>query len=99
MDSEDWSSHSPFSNAVYKELSKINGKINQMSKIEMERQLRKLKLSTEGSGDILKKRLKNYYTKKKLADENLQVTNNLYPYYVIIDFEATCEEVNDPDFP
>ena len=70
-----------------------------MSLVEIERQLRKFKLSVDGNGDVLKKRLKNYYTKKKLADENLQVTNNLYPFYVIIDFEATCEEVNDPDYP
>ncbi|XP_066993028.1 3'-5' exoribonuclease 1 isoform X2 [Anabrus simplex] len=90
---------SPFSDAVYKELAKINGRINQMTKDAIIRKLKQCKLSTEGSHEILKKRLKNYYKTEKLQTHNLLVASKLHPYYVIVDFEATCEEVNSSDYP
>lgn len=90
---------SPFSDAVYSELSRINGQINRMNKQTLIQKMRNLHLSTEGSTDVLKKRLKNYYKKRKLATINVTTSNKLHPYYVIVDFEATCEEVNPPDYP
>jgi len=90
---------SPFSNSVYKELSRLNGRINQMSKAAITSKLKQLKLSTEGSCDVLKKRLKNHYKNQKLASANLVTGSKLIPYYVIVDFEATCEAINAPDFP
>nr|CAD7591755.1 unnamed protein product [Timema genevievae] len=91
---------SPLSgDAVYKELSKINGNINQMSKAAVISKLRELKLNTEGSTEILRKRLKNHYRKQKLTNANLLTVSKLFPYYVIVDFEATCEEVNAPNYP
>nr|CAD7399242.1 unnamed protein product [Timema cristinae] len=91
---------SPLSgDAVYKELSKINGNINQMSKAGVVSKLRELKLNTEGTTEILRKRLKNHYRKQKLTNANLLTVSKLFPYYVIVDFEATCEEVNTPNYP
>nr|CAD7256448.1 unnamed protein product [Timema shepardi] len=91
---------SPLSgDAVYKELSKINGNINQMSKAAVVSKLRELKLNTEGTTEILRKRLKNHYRKQKLTNANLLTVSKLFPYYVIVDFEATCEEVNIPNYP
>lgn len=47
--------------------------------------------------EVLKKRLKNYYKRQKLVAANVKngVKNTSYEYLVVIDFEATCEEVND----
>jgi len=99
VDEEHKGEDSPFSNSVYKELSRLNGRINQMSKAAITSRLKQLKLSTEGSCDVLKKRLKNYYKNQKLASANLVTGSKLIPYYVIVDFEATCEEINAPDYP
>jgi 3'-5' exoribonuclease 1 len=70
-----------------------------MSKVAIVSKLKQLKLSTEGNTDVLKKRLKNYYKKQKLTSANLLTASKLFPYYVIVDFEATCEEINTPDYP
>ncbi|XP_063231148.1 3'-5' exoribonuclease 1-like [Bacillus rossius redtenbacheri] len=90
---------SPFSDAVYRELSRINGRINQMSNAAVCSKVRELKLNSEGSAEILRKRLKNYYKKQKLTSVNLLSVSKLFPFYVIVDFEATCEEVNPPNYP
>jgi hypothetical protein len=89
---------SPFSSSVYKELARLNGYINQMSKAAIVSKLKKLKLNTEGNCDVLKMRLKTYYKKKKLTSANLFTASKLPPYYVVVDFEATCEEINAPDY-
>jgi hypothetical protein len=88
----------PFSNSVYKELARLNGHINQMSKAAIVSKLKELKLNTEGNYDVLKMRLKTYYKKKALISANLFTASKLAPYYVVVDFEATCEESNSPDY-
>ena len=53
-----------------------------------------------GSGlkDVLKKRLKNHYKKRKLAKARIKPNAKTpYDYLAVIDFEATCEE-NNPSF-
>lgn len=90
---------SPFSDPIYKEIATVNGQINGMSKRHLISHLRKLQLNHTGSVDILKKRLKNFYRKQKLSSANIVTIKKLFPYYVIIDFEATCNEVNDPGYP
>ncbi|MBN3319287.1 ERI1 exoribonuclease, partial [Atractosteus spatula] len=99
--------HSPaasrgeFSNPVYKEIALANGHINRMNKDELRRKLSELKLETRGARDVLKKRLKNYYKKQKLMQavvtENSS-TDTYYDYICVVDFEATCEENNPPDY-
>lgn len=91
--------NSPLSDAIYKELSRINGRINQMSKAAVISKLKQLKLNTEGTCDVLKKRLKIHYKKQKLSNAHMLAAANLLPFYVIVDFEATCQEVNGPDYP
>ncbi|KAK2500626.1 hypothetical protein MC885_009263 [Smutsia gigantea] len=48
--------------------------------------------------DVLKKRLKNYYKKQKLMLKEGNCADSYYDYICIIDFEATCEEGNPPEF-
>lgn len=95
------SSKQDFSNPVYKEIAVSNGYINRMSKEELRAKLASLKLETRGVKDILKKRLKTHYKKHKLLQalqREPSSTDTYYDYICVIDFEATCEEDNSPDF-
>ncbi|XP_064128912.1 3'-5' exoribonuclease 1 [Loxodonta africana] len=92
------SNTSDFSDPVYKEIALTNGCINKMSKEELRAKLSEFKLETRGVKDILKKRLKNYYKKQKLMSKGDSCRNSYYDYICIIDFEATCEEGNPPEF-
>ncbi|XP_066472577.1 3'-5' exoribonuclease 1 isoform X1 [Tiliqua scincoides] len=89
---------SDFSDPVYKEISLTNGYINRMSRDELRAKLAEFKLDTRGVKDVLKKRLKNYYKKEKLMHKQPTNGENYYDYICIIDFEATCEEGNQPEF-
>ena len=45
--------------------------------------------------EVLRKRLKNYYKKRKLAKAKIrQIKKSNFDFYAVIDFEATCEENN-----
>ncbi|XP_057710747.1 3'-5' exoribonuclease 1 [Corythoichthys intestinalis] len=94
-------SNSDFSHPVYKEIALANGHINRMSKEELRLKLSQLKLDTRGVKDVMKKRLKSHYKKQKLtqsaaADDGQAEAD--YDYICVVDFEATCEEDNPPDF-
>ncbi|XP_010330241.2 3'-5' exoribonuclease 1 isoform X1 [Saimiri boliviensis] len=92
------SSASDFSDPIYKEIAITNGCINRMSKEELRAKLSEFKLETRGVKDVLKKRLKNYYKKQKLMLKESSCADSYYDYICIIDFEATCEEGNPPEF-
>ncbi|XP_059765501.1 3'-5' exoribonuclease 1 isoform X1 [Balaenoptera ricei] len=92
------SSASDFSDPVYKEIAITNGCINRMSKEELRAKLSEFKLETRGVKDVLKKRLKNYYKKQKLMLKEGNCADSYYDYICVIDFEATCEEGNPPEF-
>ncbi|CAI9565197.1 unnamed protein product [Staurois parvus] len=92
---------SDFSDPVYKEIAIANGFVNRMSKDELKTKLTELKLDTRGVKDVLRKRLKNYYKKQKLThilSKDCSETDTYYDYICIIDFEATCEDGNTPDY-
>lgn len=51
--------------------------------------------SYRGMKDVLKKRIKNYYKRKKLMKARVhppEGNKTPYDYLLVIDFEATCEE-------
>ncbi|CAH2292487.1 3 -5 exoribonuclease 1 [Pelobates cultripes] len=92
---------SNFSDPVYKEIAISNGFVNRMSKDELKTKLAEYKLDTSGVKDVLRKRLKNYYKKQKLTHVVLKDSSSqdtYYDYICVIDFEATCEECNKPDY-
>ncbi|XP_066566953.1 3'-5' exoribonuclease 1 isoform X2 [Amia ocellicauda] len=94
-------SKSDFSDPVYKEIAVANGHINRMNKDELRTKLAELKLETRGVKDVLKKRLKSYYKKQKLMQSVVAENNSTdtyYDYICVVDFEATCEESNPPDY-
>uniref|UniRef100_UPI00398E653A 3'-5' exoribonuclease 1 isoform X1 n=2 Tax=Pristiophorus japonicus TaxID=55135 RepID=UPI00398E653A len=90
-----------FSDPVYKEIAVTNGHINRMSRDELRTKLAELHLETRGVKDVLRKRLKNYYKKQKLTQTSLikpECSDTYYDYICVIDFEATCEENNPPEY-
>lgn len=96
----------PFSNPVYKKLSRINGEINKMSYSQLKERLSQLGMDSRGFKDVLKKRLKNFYKKQSLVQarvppqaKNGSANKDQMDYLVVIDFEATCEEKNYPNYP
>ncbi|KAL0965696.1 hypothetical protein UPYG_G00284560 [Umbra pygmaea] len=91
-----------FSDPVYKEIALANGHINRMNRDELRSKLAELKLDTRGVKDVMKKRLKNYYKKQKLSLMQSVIEDgavySYYDYICVVDFEATCEQDNPPDF-
>uniref|UniRef100_K7FMS2 3'-5' exoribonuclease 1 n=1 Tax=Pelodiscus sinensis TaxID=13735 RepID=K7FMS2_PELSI len=92
------SGSSDYSDPIYKEIAVTNGYINRMSRDELRAKLAEFKLETRGVKDVLKKRLKNYYKKQKLMQKEPSNEDSYYDYICVIDFEATCEEDNQPEF-
>ncbi|CAB1318315.1 unnamed protein product [Coregonus sp. 'balchen'] len=96
------STRGEFSDPVYKEIALANGHINRMNKDELRSKLAELKLDTRGVKDVMKKRLKNYYKKQKLSLMQSVTdggpTDTYYDFICVVDFEATCEQDNPPDF-
>lgn len=89
-----------FSDPVYKEIAVANGQINRMTRDELRDKLEELKLDTRGVKDVMKKRLKSHYKRQKLMESIAAggPTDRYYDYICVVDFEATCEEDNPPDF-
>lgn len=93
-----------YSHPVYKQIAFLNGKINSYSKAELIKNLKMLKLDTDGSRSVLAKRLKTFYKKTMLNVSGIQEQNGsskiriLFDFYVIIDYEATCELLRNSDF-
>ncbi|XP_068238980.1 3'-5' exoribonuclease 1-like [Palaemon carinicauda] len=74
------------SSEKHKELSRINGQINRMRIEQLKKRLRQFCLDTSGTRSVLQQRLKAYYKRKVFKE-----TECHYSYYVVIDFEATCD--------
>lgn len=84
---------------LVKSLTLLFGKVHQMSRSELVTNLKENNLHTGGARDVLVKRLKNFYRVQKLSAVNVMPTVKLAPYYLVLDFEATCNTVNAPDYP
>ncbi|XP_050398100.1 3'-5' exoribonuclease 1 [Patella vulgata] len=81
-----------YSHPVYKNISQFNGEVNRMKRPEIIRRLTKYNMDTNGTTEILKRRLKNCYKKRKLNDVSISDSNaSKFDYIVVIDYEATCE--------
>ena len=54
-------------------------------------------LFCRGVKEVLRKRLKNFYKRKKLSAAQVKdgAEGTQYDYLVIIDYEATCQDNND----
>lgn len=85
---------SPFDHPVYKQLSRINGEINKMTREQLISKLEQFHLRIQGTDDVLRKRLKGFYKEQKLTQAQILKTDEStcpYKYLCVIDFEATCD--------
>jgi len=95
--------HQSTRHPVYSTISLINGKINRMDLNQLKTMCRQNNLSTFGKREAVIRRLKEYIKTEKLIEAGLLdrkatlVLNT--DYFVVIDFEATCEEKNPSDYP
>lgn len=92
---------SPYDNPIFRELSRINGEINKLKMDQLKARLRSLHLDTHGKKSVLQKRLKTYYKVQKLQEENIEdpgFRQLYYDNYVIIDFEATCDNTDPHNY-
>lgn len=84
---------------MFQRLASVNGKINRMKRRQLIDTMKKKKLNVDGEIEVLRKRLKNHYRMQALIKAKICETETTYfPYFVIIDIEATCTENNPPDY-
>lgn len=70
-----------------------------MSHDELIEHLEANKLSVIGHDDVLKARLKYFFKVQRFTEAGLGYIIFSLPYYIVVDFEATCDTLNPPDFP
>jgi len=89
-----------FDHPVYKEISLKNGLINKSDLSTLKRMCREESIESAGKRNLIQQRLKTYWKSKMLRETGL-IKNAAkgYDYFIVIDFEATCEERNLPDYP
>ncbi|CAL4075035.1 unnamed protein product, partial [Meganyctiphanes norvegica] len=79
-----------------KNFSDKNREVNKMNECELREKLSELNLEERGILEILQKRLKHFYKINQFSEADTKDSDNLNLFYdniVVIDFEATCEEV------
>ena len=80
-------------------ISRVNGLINKMSYNALITLAKENNLSDAGMEFVLKDRLKRFYKKEILKECSFNDCIGVpCKYYVVIDFEATCEEKPSEDF-
>jgi len=93
-------SSKPFSDPVYKRISVKNGQINKYDLSTMRRVCQEQGLDSTGKHDSVKKRLKEHFKNLFLKEAGLDFRpHRTFDYLVVVDFEATCEDKNSPDYP
>ena len=89
-----------FDHPVYKDISRKNGLVNRLDLSSMKRLCREEGLDSTGKRDMVKQRLKQFYKTRLLREAGLlPASTRGYDRYLVVDFEATCEEKNSVDFP
>lgn len=84
---------------MFQRLASVNGKINRMKRRQLIDTMNKKNLNSDGDMEVLKKRLKNHYRMQALIKAKICDSEATYfPYFVVIDIEATCTEDNPPDY-
>lgn len=70
---------------------KCTGNSQALSKKQMVTELKKLKLNSSGSPKVLCKRLDMYHSKTNPCTSGDSERKSMFDFYVVIDFEATCD--------
>jgi len=91
---------SPHGDPVYSLISMKNGQINRLDLTSLKRLCKEEYLDSSGKRVSVQKRLKEHFKNKVLREAGLlqPSPHRSFDYLIIVDFEATCEEKNEPDF-
>ena len=96
---EDKERKSEFSHPIYREISLKNGIINKSDLSTLKRLCKEENIDSSGKRPLIQQRLKTYFKNKMLKEAGLLQRCEKFDFFVVVDFEATCEEKNAPDFP
>ena len=88
-----------FSHPVYKEISLKNGIINKSDLSSLKKLCKDENIDSAGKRPLLQQRLKTYFKNKMLREAGLRENCEKFDYFLVVDFEATCEERNSPEYP
>jgi len=90
-----------FDHPVYKEIARYNGQINRSDLSTMKHMCRMENIDSSGKRDLVKQRLKNHVRNRMLREVGLlkPSPHRGYDFFLVIDFEATCEGRNLTEYP
>ena len=90
-----------FDHPIYKEISMKNGLINRSDTSSLKNMCKEASIDHSGKATLLKQRLKQFHKSRLLREAGLVKEQPFrgFDYYLVVDFEATCEERNPADFP
>jgi len=89
-----------FNHPIYKEISRKNGFINKADLSTLKRMCKEENIDSSGKRNLIQQRLKNYWRAKMLREVGLiKNSGKSYDFFLVVDFEATCEDRNVPDYP
>ncbi|KAK7078599.1 3'-5' exoribonuclease 1 [Halocaridina rubra] len=73
---------------VLQQLRQLNDQVNRMRTDQIKKKLKQFNLDAKGTRTVLQKRLKAHYKRIHCKEQD-----HLYKYFVVIDFEATCDSL------
>ena len=90
-----------FDHPIYKEISMKNGLINRSDTSSLKNMCKEASIDHSGKATLLKQRLKQFHKSRLLREAGLVKEQPFrgFDYYLVVDFEATCEERNPADYP
>jgi len=88
-------------NDVYKQLSRKNHFLNLQEFSTLKKICKEENIDGSGKKSVVTKRLKEYYKVKMLRAAGVlpPASPSVYDFLVVMDFEATCEKSNLPNYP
>ena len=90
-----------FDHPIYKEISMKNGLINRSDTSSLKAMCKEAAIDHSGKATLLKQRLKQFHKCRLLREAGLvkEQPYRGFDFYLVVDFEATCEERNPADYP
>jgi len=90
-----------YEHPVWKEISRKNGKINRADLSSLKHMCKLETIDSSGKLSMVRQRLKNHFRTKMLREVGLlkPSVHKTFDYFLVVDFEATCESKNLSDYP
>jgi len=91
----------PYDHPVYKQISRQNGQINRADLSSLKYMCKLEQIDSSGKLNTVKQRLKSHFRNKMLKEAGLMKPSihRTFDYFLVVDFEATCESKNLSSYP